>query len=176
MHLNEKHLGNIQRSGKLLTFFRIEYGEKFSFLDDVFRKLKDTLEELYLSYFAELEAANTDNCLLYLIKRLHSELNEKHDGLHINGNQYLSRIDILLDDKSELSAEIVRALYEVSILSIKATFKSNQEKIIAISIILRLLALYVNVNIRMYNFDDVQCTVIPSVAYGFVTGMNLQLC
>ena len=36
--------------------------------------------------------------------------------------------------------------------------------------------MYVNVNIRMYNFDDVQCTVIPSVAYGFVTGMNLQLC
>ena len=35
---------------------------------------------------------------------------------------------------------------------------------------------FVNVNIRMYNFDDVQCTVIPSVAYGFVTGMNLQLC
>ena len=34
----------------------------------------------------------------------------------------------------------------------------------------------VNVNTRMYNFDDVQCTVIPSVAYGFVTGMNLQLC
>ena len=34
----------------------------------------------------------------------------------------------------------------------------------------------VNVNIRMYNFDDVQCTVIPSVAYGFVTDMNLQLC
>lgn len=38
------------------------------------------------------------------------------------------------------------------------------------------IALFVNVNIRMYNFDDVQCTVIPSVAYGFVTGMNLQLC
>ena len=38
------------------------------------------------------------------------------------------------------------------------------------------LAVAVNVNIRMYNFDDVQCTVIPSVAYGFVTGMNLQLC
>ena len=38
------------------------------------------------------------------------------------------------------------------------------------------LAIFVNVNIRMYNFDDVQCTVIPSVAYGFVTGMNLQLC
>ena len=37
-------------------------------------------------------------------------------------------------------------------------------------------AINVNVNIRMYNFDDVQCTVIPSVAYGFVTGMNLQLC
>ena len=39
-----------------------------------------------------------------------------------------------------------------------------------------LLIMVVNVNIRMYNFDDVQCTVIPSVAYGFVTGMNLQLC
>ena len=39
-----------------------------------------------------------------------------------------------------------------------------------------LLVESVNVNIRMYNFDDVQCTVIPSVAYGFVTGMNLQLC
>ena len=39
-----------------------------------------------------------------------------------------------------------------------------------------LLFIFVNVNIRMYNFDDVQCTVIPSVAYGFVTGMNLQLC
>ena len=38
------------------------------------------------------------------------------------------------------------------------------------------IELHVNVNIRMYNFDDVQCTVIPSVAYGFVTGMNLQLC
>ena len=40
----------------------------------------------------------------------------------------------------------------------------------------RSLLISVNVNIRMYNFDDVQCTVIPSVAYGFVTGMNLQLC
>ena len=39
-----------------------------------------------------------------------------------------------------------------------------------------IFTLDVNVNIRMYNFDDVQCTVIPSVAYGFVTGMNLQLC
>ena len=38
------------------------------------------------------------------------------------------------------------------------------------------ISINVNVNIRMYNFDDVQCTVIPSVAYGFVTGMNLQLC
>ena len=38
------------------------------------------------------------------------------------------------------------------------------------------IVMTVNVNIRMYNFDDVQCTVIPSVAYGFVTGMNLQLC
>ena len=42
--------------------------------------------------------------------------------------------------------------------------------------IVRQVAKGVNVNIRMYNFDDVQCTVIPSVAYGFVTGMNLQLC
>ena len=44
--------------------------------------------------------------------------------------------------------------------------------------ILKMINRYVgvNVNIRMYNFDDVQCTVIPSVAYGFVTGMNLQLC
>ena len=40
----------------------------------------------------------------------------------------------------------------------------------------RSVLISVNVNIRMYNFDDVQCTVIPSVAYGFVTGMNLQLC
>ena len=46
-------------------------------------------------------------------------------------------------------------------------------KMVAFNII---KAFYVNVNIRMYNFDDVQCTVIPSVAYGFVTGMNLQLC
>ena len=38
------------------------------------------------------------------------------------------------------------------------------------------LRMYKNDDIRMYNFDDVQCTVIPSVAYGFVTGMNLQLC
>jgi len=30
----------------------------------------------------------------------------------------------------------------------------------------------VNVNIRMYNFDDVQCTVIPSAAYDFIIGMN----
>ena len=47
---------------------------------------------------------------------------------------------------------------------------------LSIPIILSTIALIVNVNIRMYNFDDVQCTVIPSVAYGFVTGMNLQLC
>ena len=45
-----------------------------------------------------------------------------------------------------------------------------------ITIALHKLGIHVNVNIRMYNFDDVQCTVIPSVAYGFVTGMNLQLC
>ena len=45
---------------------------------------------------------------------------------------------------------------------------------IIVSIVMSIML--VNVNIRMYNFDDVQCTVIPSVAYGFVTGMNLQLC
>ena len=43
-------------------------------------------------------------------------------------------------------------------------------------LVFNLVKKIVNVNIRMYNFDDVQCTVIPSVAYGFVTGMNLQLC
>ena len=53
---------------------------------------------------------------------------------------------------------------------------SNNAKNIAMPHLFKLVNLYVNVNIRMYNFDDVQCTVIPSVAYGFVTGMNLQLC
>ena len=48
--------------------------------------------------------------------------------------------------------------------------------LLIIGILLSILLFFVNVNIRMYNFDDVQCTVIPSVAYGFVTGMNLQLC
>lgn len=48
--------------------------------------------------------------------------------------------------------------------------------ILLIAYILEVIIKHVNVNIRMYNFDDVQCTVIPSVAYGFVTGMNLQLC
>lgn len=55
---------------------------------------------------------------------------------------------------------------------------SNNIKLVALvgNYLLLSIALSVNVNIRMYNFDDVQCTVIPSVAYGFVTGMNLQLC
>ena len=57
----------------------------------------------------------------------------------------------------------------------------NFDMIIAVSVMLVLncrgyYKCVVNVNIRMYNFDDVQCTVILSVAYGFVTGMNLQLC
>ena len=30
----------------------------------------------------------------------------------------------------------------------------------------------VNVNIRMQNFDDVQCTIRSSAAYGFVIGME----
>ena len=60
----------------------------------------------------------------------------------------------------KLSAE------EIELLKAQSQKRANQ----------RLLELHVNVNIRMYNFDDVQCTVIPSVAYGFVTGMNLQLC
>ena len=54
-----------------------------------------------------------------------------------------------------------------------------KKSILIISILGNIVSLFligVNVNIRMYNFDDVQCTVIPSVAYGFVTGMNLQLC
>lgn len=61
-------------------------------------------------------------------------------------------------------------LFKDNIESLRITniFKNRRINIIT--------ALIVNVNIRMYNFDDVQCTVIPSVAYGFVTGMNLQLC
>lgn len=55
-------------------------------------------------------------------------------------------------------------------------FGSLQIIHIVVTIFLLKRRLNVNVNIRMYNFDDVQCTVIPSVAYGFVTGMNLQLC
>ena len=55
--------------------------------------------------------------------------------------------------------------------------KREQHKLAAYSCMLKQnRRVLVNVNIRMYNFDDVQCTVIPSVAYGFVTGMNLQLC
>ena len=54
-------------------------------------------------------------------------------------------------------------------------YEGNLKATILAVIVFHIL-LYVNVNIRMYNFDDVQCTVIPSVAYGFVTGMNLQLC
>ena len=52
----------------------------------------------------------------------------------------------------------------------------NRKWFFLYSLIIEGVVLIVNVNIRMYNFDDVQCTVIPSVAYGFVTGMNLQLC
>ena len=55
--------------------------------------------------------------------------------------------------------------------SIRLLVHPNKETILDI-----IQGITVNVNIRMYNFDDVQCTVIPSVAYGFVTGMNLQLC
>lgn len=62
--------------------------------------------------------------------------------------------------------------------------RKHREQILPIQQLESMLKIYctlnqaqpVNVNIRMYNFDDVQCTVIPSVAYGFVTGMNLQLC
>ena len=53
---------------------------------------------------------------------------------------------------------------------------TNQQFYIDEHYLINFIELNVNVNIRMYNFDDVQCTVIPSVAYGFVTGMNLQLC
>ena len=60
-----------------------------------------------------------------------------------------------------------RGLYDTKYIS----FTSGE-----LELFLRSIMGTVNVNIRMYNFDDVQCTVIPSVAYGFVTGMNLQLC
>ena len=34
----------------------------------------------------------------------------------------------------------------------------------------------VNVNIRMYNFDDIKCTITPSFAYDDVICKSLQLC
>lgn len=59
-------------------------------------------------------------------------------------------------------------------------FKNSDNKwtyyLFSLFTVLLFLMAIVNVNIRMYNFDDIQCTVIPSAAYGFVTGMNLQLC
>lgn len=62
------------------------------------------------------------------------------------------------------------------LLSITGFGKVGNIFILVLIFILEYIKEIVNVNIRMYNFDDVQCTVIPSVAYGFVTGMNLQLC
>ena len=62
------------------------------------------------------------------------------------------------------------------LLNIRTLHKSTSQSLKDISPEKALSSPSVNVNIRMYNFDDVQCTVIPSVAYGFVTGMNLQLC
>ena len=67
----------------------------------------------------------------------------------------------------------------LSLIEVSPHFKLEGIYTFIIVPIVFLVTLYlngVNVNIRMYNFDDVQCTVIPSVAYGFVTGMNLQLC
>ena len=62
------------------------------------------------------------------------------------------------------------------LLSITGFGKVGNIFILVLIFTLEYIKEIVNVNIRMYNFDDVQCTVIPSVAYGFVTGMNLQLC
>ena len=58
----------------------------------------------------------------------------------------------------------------------ESTKKISLFIVVFLGLLTAITPLGVNVNIRMYNFDDVQCTVIPSVAYGFVTGMNLQLC
>ena len=76
--------------------------------------------------------------------------------------------------KLEISKQIVDEAYEY--IKKHRAFGPLTKYLSIISIISIVLIDFVNVNIRMYNFDDVQCTVIPSVAYGFVTGMNLQLC
>lgn len=70
-----------------------------------------------------------------------------------------------------LFADYLYTYYGVNILD----FESILPQIVKV-LLKKVEFILVNVNIRMYNFDDVQCTVIPSVAYGFVTGMNLQLC
>ena len=64
----------------------------------------------------------------------------------------------------------------IEIVPVEAICKDCYYVFIFVGILIVAGRILVNVNIRMYNFDDVQCTVIPSVAYGFVTGMNLQLC
>ena len=82
---------------------------------------------------------------------------------------------------------LIVSLLIFSVLAIRRILDAEQKWISGFVILAGIYTLYtnylnysppifVNVNIRMYNFDDVQCTVIPSVAYGFVTGMNLQLC
>ena len=69
---------------------------------------------------------------------------------------------------------LIVSLLIFSVLAIRRILDAEQKWISGFVILAGIYT--VNVNIRMYNFDDVQCTVIPSVAYGFVTCMNLQLC
>lgn len=78
--------------------------------------------------------------------------------------------------KRGLTREQVGALIEIDPRYLTNIENKGQHPSIQVLYDLVSLLHVVNVNIRMYNFDDVQCTVIPSVAYGFVTGMNLQLC
>lgn len=75
------------------------------------------------------------------------------------------------------NTRISKKAYLIILIGLFFTYFVGNAIINTLSIqLIEMYYLRVNVNIRMYNFDDVQCTVIPSVAYGFVTGMNLQLC
>ena len=75
------------------------------------------------------------------------------------------------------NTRINKKAYLIILIGLFFTYFVGNAIINTLSIqLIEMYYLRVNVNIRMYNFDDVQCTVIPSVAYGFVTGMNLQLC
>ena len=92
---------------------------------------------------------HSDKPLRKFLKHIGMNAESDKPFLKLNANLYLQKIPRVNNSDSE-----IEDLYSKEILNI---------------------SINVNVNIRMYNFDDVQCTVIPSVAYGFVTGMNLQL-